>query len=76
MLRGASLRITRPRLTVLGVVHDEPHADTHSIIERVRSELGLDDAALADLARTAVDASFAQATTKARLRAEIDAWLS
>jgi Fur family ferric uptake transcriptional regulator len=40
MLRGASLRITRPRLTVLGVVHDQPHADTHSIIERVRGELG------------------------------------
>ena len=40
MLRGASLRITRPRVAVLAAVHDHPHADTHSIIGRVRGELG------------------------------------
>jgi Fe2+ or Zn2+ uptake regulation protein len=28
MLRGAGLRVTRPRLAVLSVVHDHPHADT------------------------------------------------
>ncbi len=40
MLRGASLRVTRPRIAVLAAVHDHPHADTNAIIERVRGELG------------------------------------
>jgi Fur family ferric uptake transcriptional regulator len=40
MLRGAALRITRPRVAVLGVVYDHPHADTHSIVDRVRTDLG------------------------------------
>ncbi len=39
MLRGASLRVTRPRLTVLAAVHQHPHADTDSIIGAVREEL-------------------------------------
>jgi Fur family ferric uptake transcriptional regulator len=39
VLRGALLRVTRPRLAVLGVVHDHPHADTDSIIRAVRTEL-------------------------------------
>jgi Fur family ferric uptake transcriptional regulator len=38
-LRGANLRVTRPRLAVLAAVHAHPHADTHSIIAAVRSEL-------------------------------------
>jgi Fe2+ or Zn2+ uptake regulation protein len=40
LLREASLRVTRPRLAVLGAVHDRPHADTEAIIGAVRSELG------------------------------------
>ena len=40
MLRGAALRVTRPRLAVLSAVHDHPHADTDSIIGIVRSDLG------------------------------------
>ena len=40
MLRGASLRVTRPRVAVLAAVHDNPHADTYSIIGRVRDDLG------------------------------------
>src|SRR5215213_3257400 len=40
MLRGASLRVTRPRVAVLAAVHDHPHADTTSIIGLVREELG------------------------------------
>ena len=40
MLRGASLHVTRPRVAVLAAVHEHPHADTHSIIARVREELG------------------------------------
>ena len=40
MLRGASLRVTRPRVAVLAAVHEHPHADTHSIIGVVREGLG------------------------------------
>ncbi|TNC21889.1 Fur family transcriptional regulator [Amycolatopsis alkalitolerans] len=40
MLRGASLRVTRPRVAVLSAVHGHPHADTASIIGAVREDLG------------------------------------
>jgi Fur family ferric uptake transcriptional regulator len=40
ILRQAQLRVTRPRIAVLGVVHEHPHADTNSIIEAVRRQLG------------------------------------
>jgi Fe2+ or Zn2+ uptake regulation protein len=40
MLRGVSLRVTRPRVAVLTAVHDHPHADTDSIIGVVRKDLG------------------------------------
>ena len=40
MLRGASLRVTRPRVAVLAAVHDHPHADTTSIVDVVREDLG------------------------------------
>jgi Fe2+ or Zn2+ uptake regulation protein len=40
MLRGASLRVTRPRLAVLAAVHDRPHVDTDSVIGSVRAQLG------------------------------------
>lgn len=39
MLRGAALRVTRPRLAVLTAVHAHPHADTDSLIDLVRREL-------------------------------------
>jgi Fur family ferric uptake transcriptional regulator len=39
-LRGAALRVTRPRLAVLSAVHENPHADTDSIIRVVREDLG------------------------------------
>lgn len=39
LLRGAPLRVTRPRLAVLAAVHASPHADTDSIIGAVRREL-------------------------------------
>jgi adenosine deaminase len=42
---------------------------------RVREAFGYDDETLADLSRTAVDASFAPAATKERLHRETDAWL-
>jgi Fur family transcriptional regulator, stress-responsive regulator len=40
MLRESALRVTSPRLAVLSVVHEHPHADTESIIDLVRAELG------------------------------------
>jgi Fur family ferric uptake transcriptional regulator len=40
MLRGAGLRVTRPRLAVLAAVHEHPHAETESIINVVRADLG------------------------------------
>ncbi len=39
-LRGAGLRVTRPRLAVLAAVHAHPHADTDTIIGAARSDLG------------------------------------
>jgi Fur family transcriptional regulator, stress-responsive regulator len=39
MLREAALRVTRPRLAVLAAVHDNPHADTDSVIRVVREDL-------------------------------------
>jgi Fur family ferric uptake transcriptional regulator len=39
-LRGAALRVTRPRLAVLAAVQARPHADTDSIIRAVRQDLG------------------------------------
>ena len=39
-LRDATLRVTRPRVAVLSVVHDRPHLDTESIIRAVRVDLG------------------------------------
>jgi Fur family ferric uptake transcriptional regulator len=39
MLRGADLRVTRPRVAVLSAVHDHPHADTDSLIGAVRGSL-------------------------------------
>lgn len=39
MLRGAALRVTRPRVAVLTAVYAHPHADTDSIVGSVREEL-------------------------------------
>ncbi|WP_123029590.1 Fur family transcriptional regulator [Mycolicibacterium stellerae] len=39
LLRGADLRVTRPRVAVLTAVHEHPHADTDSIIRAVRGNL-------------------------------------
>jgi Fe2+ or Zn2+ uptake regulation protein len=40
LLRGAGLRVTRPRVAVLTAVYEHPHADTDSIIGVVREHLG------------------------------------
>jgi Fur family transcriptional regulator, stress-responsive regulator len=38
LLRGARLRVTRPRLAVLNAVHANPHVDTDSIIGAVHKD--------------------------------------
>ena len=40
LLRGAALRVTRPRVAVLTAVHQHPHTDTDSIVRIVRGDLG------------------------------------
>ena len=40
LLRGADLRVTRPRLAVLNAVYEHPHADTNSIVDATREDLG------------------------------------
>ena len=40
LLRGAALRVTRPRVAVLAAVTDHPHADTDPIIGAVRADIG------------------------------------
>jgi Fe2+ or Zn2+ uptake regulation protein len=58
MLRGASLRVTRPRVAVLAAVHAHPHADTSSIIGLVREALGeVSPQAVYDVLRALTDAS-------------------
>ena len=39
-LRDAGLRVTRPRLAVLGAVEAHPHADTDTVLGAVRADLG------------------------------------
>ena len=57
LLRGASLRVTRPRVAVLAAVHEHPHADTTSIIDVVRADLGqVSDQAVYDVLRALTDA--------------------
>jgi len=56
LLRGASLRVTRPRVAALGAVYDHPHADTFSIIGLVRDELGeVSQQAVYDVLRALTD---------------------
>ncbi len=40
LLRGASLRVTRPRVAVLSVIHEVPHQDVGTIIDLVKERLG------------------------------------
>lgn len=55
-LRGASLRVTRPRLAVLAALHDHPHADTETIIELVRRDVAVSHQAVYDVLRALTDA--------------------
>jgi Fe2+ or Zn2+ uptake regulation protein len=56
-LRGASLRVTQPRLAVLAAVADHPHADTDTVIGLVREHLpAVSHQAVYDVLRALTDA--------------------
>ena len=57
VLRGASLRVTRPRLAVLAAVHEHPHLDTEALIGLVRADLAtVSHQAVYDVLRALTDA--------------------
>jgi Fur family ferric uptake transcriptional regulator len=57
LLRGAGLRVTRPRLAVLSAVHGHPHADTEFILGIVRRDNGrVSHQAVYDVLRALTDA--------------------
>jgi Fur family transcriptional regulator, stress-responsive regulator len=57
LLRGAALRVTRPRLAVLNAIHAHPHADTDSIIQASRRDLPeVSHQAVYDVLRALTDA--------------------
>ena len=57
LLRGAGLRVTRPRSEVLASVYAWPHADTDSLIRAVRTTLpGVSHQAVYDSLRTLTEA--------------------
>jgi len=55
MLRSTTLRVTRPRLAVLGAVHDHPHADTDAIGQAARAHGDVSHQAVYDVLRTLTD---------------------
>jgi Fe2+ or Zn2+ uptake regulation protein len=56
-LHEASLRVTRPRLAVLSVLHDHPHIDTDAVIGHVRTRFGaVSHQAVYDVLRALTDA--------------------
>jgi Fe2+ or Zn2+ uptake regulation protein len=56
LLRGADLRVTRPRVAVLSAVHALPHADTDAIIGAVRATDDVSTQAVYDVLRALVAA--------------------
>ena len=56
-LRGAALRVTRPRVAVLSVLHEHPHADTETLLAATRARLGsVSHQAVYDVLRALTDA--------------------
>lgn len=57
LLRGASLRVTRPRVAVLEALEQHPHADTDTVAHWVRNQLGtVSTQAVYDVLRALTDA--------------------
>jgi Fur family transcriptional regulator, stress-responsive regulator len=60
-LRGAGLRVTRPRLAVLSVLGAHPHADTDTIIDLARRDFGdVSHQAVYDVLRALTDTGLAR----------------
>jgi Fur family ferric uptake transcriptional regulator len=77
LLRGADLRVTQPRLAALAAVHDRPHADTGSLIEAIRDDLGeVSSQAIYDVLRALTDAGLVRriepAGSVARYESRVD----
>jgi Fe2+ or Zn2+ uptake regulation protein len=61
LLRGVGLRVTRPRLAVLAVLNAHPHADTDTIIELARRNIGeVSHQAVYDVLRALTDTGLAR----------------
>jgi Fe2+ or Zn2+ uptake regulation protein len=61
LLRGASLRVTRPRVAVLSAVHEAPHSDVSTLLTLVRTRIGaVSTQAVYDVLKTLVDAGLAR----------------
>jgi Fur family ferric uptake transcriptional regulator len=57
LLRGAELRVTRPRVAVLTALHEHPHADTDTVIRVVRdADHDVSKQAVYDVLRALTDA--------------------
>lgn len=61
LLKERSLRVTRPRVAVLSVIHDSPHLDATAIVTQVREKLGtVSTQTVYDVLNTLVDAHIAR----------------
>lgn len=77
LLKGASLRVTRPRVAVLTTVADNPHTDIGAIASAVRRELGsVSTQAVYDVLRALTDAGLVRriepAGSPARFETRVD----
>nr|WP_246283525.1 Fur family transcriptional regulator [Nocardioides perillae] len=73
-MRGASLRVTRPRLAVLAAVHAHPHADTDTVLREARAELGtVSHQAVYDVLRALTDAGLVRRIQPAGATARYEA---
>lgn len=74
VVRGARLRVTRPRLAVLAAVHAQPHSDTDSIVKFVRQDLGeVSTQAIYDILRALTDAGLVRRIEPAKSVARYEA---
>ncbi len=61
LLKERSLRVTRPRVAVLSVIHSSPHLEAGAIITTVREKLGtVSTQTIYDVLNTLVDAHLAR----------------
>jgi Fur family transcriptional regulator, stress-responsive regulator len=76
LLRDAALRVTAPRKAVLSAVHDNPHADTETLLAATRARLeSVSHQAVYDVLRVLTDAGlvrrFQPAGSVARYEARV-----